>query len=214
MTDKLTVYKLALSHLEERTISGLSDSGSPRRVLDEFWDTTARYCLERKLWNFAYRAVQMEASTSIDPAFGYSFAFRIPDDWLRTRVLSAAPGFNPPLLQYVEESGYWYANVAPLFVQYNSFHENYGMNLGEWPELFTDFVSLRLAEKACRRITGKGDLLEGSTGLIRRAEKACRLASGMLAMNDPVGFLPTGAWVRSRRGFGSVRGDEPGGGLL
>ena len=219
MADKLALYNEALGHLQEGAIRSLTENREPRRVLDTFWSGAVAYCLERYLWNFAYRTVSIDASTTIAPAFGYLFAFKIPDDWIRTRRLSATPTFMPPLLQVAEEAGYWYANVSTLYVQYNSSDPLYGMDLGKWPATFADFVALRLARQAAPRIPAKAELLAGPDGLIKREEKAAKVAGAICAMNEAVGTLPTSGWVGARRGFApnmpGPGGDEPtGGGLV
>jgi hypothetical protein len=218
MTDKLTLYNLALGHLAEGRLKSLTENREPRRVLDDYWDQEVAYCLERKLWNFAYRAVQIDASNTVTPGFGFLFAFVIPDDWIRTRSFSAVPTFDPPLIQMKEEAGYWYTNITPVFVQYNSNDPLYGMNLGEWPATFTDYVALRLALRTCKRITGKAELLDGPTGLVAQEKRAATVAAANCAMNDPVGFAPMSSWVRSRRGFAvglpGPGGDSPTGGSL
>lgn len=219
MTDQLTLYNNALlNHLGERRLASINENREPARVLNDIWNDVVNYALERKFWNFAYRAVSIDASTTVQPAFGYLYAFKIPDDWVRTRRLSAVPTFDPPLVQVSEEAGYWYTNVTPIFVEYNSDANLYGMNVGKWPQSFADYVELRLAVKGCRRITGSDDLLKGPDGLLKREEKAYKIAAANCAMNEAIGFAPASTWVRSRRGFmvdmPGPGGDDPTGGAL
>jgi hypothetical protein len=214
MADRLSLYNQALGRLEQRRLASLAEQREPRRVLDDYWDQEVAYCLERELWNFSYRAVQMDALTATVPTFGYLYAFSIPDDWIRTRKLSAVPTFNPPLLQVAEEAGYWYTNLTPIFVQYNSNDPDYGMNLGAWPASFTDYVAARLARQACKRITGSSELLAGPEGLIKQEDRARRVAAANCAMNEAVGFAPMSGWVRARRGVVTTGGDDPSGGQL
>lgn len=214
MTDKLTLYNGALGHLQEARLGSLTEAREPRRVLDAEYDGVVAYCLERKLWNFAYRTVSIDASDTVTPAFGYAYAFTIPDDWIRTRAISSSESLQPPLLDFKEEAGYWFANVTPLYVQYNSSDVLYGMNLGAWPQSFADYVELRLAMKTCKRITGKSTLLEGPQGIIKQEDKAMKVAAANCAMNDAVGFAPAGSWVRSRIGGFGAGGDNPGSRLI
>lgn len=217
MTDKLTLYNLALGHLMERRIVSLQEQREPRRVLDDFWGSVTGYCLERKMWNFMLRTVSIDASSTVTPAFGFLSAFKIPDDWIRTLWVSTTPMMQPPLNDFKEETGYWYANVTPLFITYSSDDPLYGMNLGAWPSSFEDYVSLRLASQGCGRITGKSDLLQGAQGLLKREEKAYKIAAANCAMNDAVGFAPVSSWVRARRNFANTPmpgGDNPGSSLL
>jgi hypothetical protein len=211
VTDKLTLYNLALGLLNERKLVSLNQQVEARRVLDDFFPSVQQYCLERKLWNFLLRTVHIDASTTITPAFGFGFAFTIPDDWVRTLMVSAHPSLRPPLNNYQEETGFWYANETPLFIKYSSKDPLYGLDLGAWPASFEDYVSLRLAAKACGRITGKSELLPGKDGLLQREKDAYKVCSANCAMNGAVGFAPVSSWIRSRSG---PPGDYPEGSLL
>ncbi len=200
MADKLTIYNTALGHLGERRIASLTEPSENRRVLDDFYATVPQYCLEQGLFRFAKRVVQIDASDSQTPAFGYNNVFQIPDDWIRTVVISTGPELDPPLLEYTEVSGYWYAQATPLYVSYISSDPSYGMNLGTWPMAFTDYVAKRLARQACVRVTGKTDKLVGPNGLIVQENAARRVSKANDAMNDPHGLPPVPYWVRARRG--------------
>lgn len=200
MTDKLSLYNEALGFLEERHLASLSENREPRRVLDDYWNSVPLYCLEQGLFRFAKRVVSIDASTTVTPAFGFNNAFRIPDDWIRTVVVSTSPDLDPPLLQYNEETGYWFANATPLYVSYVSSDPLYGMNLGAWPQAFADYVALRLARKAAKRITGSAELLAGPGGLINQEDRARRITKANDAMNDPPGMPPVPFWARARRG--------------
>jgi len=197
MANKLGVYNKALVHIEERTLASLAEQREPRRVFDALWDDVVAYCLSQGLFRFAKRVVLIEASDSIVPSFGYTCAFTIPDDWVRTVVISAAPQLDPPLLQYSEETGYWFANATPLYVSYISNDAKVGLDLSNWPATFTEYVAYRLAAQSARRLTGKKDLADD---LDAKEIKAKRNTKGIDAMNDPPGLPPVPYLVRSRRG--------------
>lgn len=197
MADKLSSYRMALTHLGERGLATLTEQREPRRVLDEIWDPVVAFCLAQGLWRFAKRVVQIDASTTVTPGFGWNDAFKIPDDWVRTVMVSTAPQLDPPLLQYAEEAGYLYANATPLFVSYVSNDPLYGMDLGKWPVNFTSYVEYRLAKVACQRLPGKKDLFDD---LAAQEKRARREAKGIDAMNDPPGLPPVPFLVRARRG--------------
>jgi hypothetical protein len=216
MSDKLSIYNVTLGHLEEGSLASLSEGVEKRRVLDSFWSHVVGLCLEKTFWKFAKRTVSIDASSTTEPAFGFSQAFKIPDDWIRTDEMSAFEQLSPPLIDVRQEAGYWYANVTPLFISYVSSDPLYGLNIGIWPATFVDYVAFELACKACKRITKKSDLLEGPRGLLVQARAAMREAKGNDAQNDPIRFPPIGSWVSSRRGFrvgrgASGSGDDPGG---
>jgi hypothetical protein len=217
MTDRLTLYNLALGHLRERRLASLSENREPRRVLDDFWTSNLNYCLERKLWNFAFRAIEIDASTTVTPTFGFTYAFTIPNDWIRTVIVSADPSGSVPLLNYKEEAGYWFANITPLYIVFTSNDPLYGLNLGAWPASMEDYVAKRLAEQGCGRITGSDDLLKGPDGLSRKVKDAYKICSANCSMNNAPAYLPEGTWSKARRGYMTrigTAGDNPGGGLM
>lgn len=201
MTDQLSLYNLALLHLGERRIASLNENREPRRVLDDLWPTVRQLCLEEAQWNFFLRTIQIDASGTLTPSFGWKYAFTIPTDWLRTKLVSTVETMTPPLLDFAEETGYWYANFTPLFVSYVSNDALYGQNLGAWTANFTAYVALQLAEYACHRIPGKTELLEGKNGISGRLNKARIKAKSNDAMDTGPREMPTGTWARSRRGF-------------
>ena len=201
MTDKLTLYNLSLQHLGMRRIASLSEPNEPRRALDDNWSHCVAYCQEQGLWAFMVRSVQQDASSTIEPYFGFEYAFKLAGDWVRTVLVSTSPTLDPPLTQYREEAGYLYANFTPSYIAYVSNDPLYGYNLGAWPEVFTEFVAIALARMSCRRITGSAELVNGPDGL-KAMEKRARIdARSKDAMNLPPGFMPQSTWVRARRGF-------------
>src|SRR5262245_6744371 len=143
MTSKLAVFNEALRLMGERRLTSVTEGRDARYHLDDAWTTSLDYCLEQGFWNFAMRAVQIDASTSLEPQFGYSFAFDKPDDWVRTFVVSANETFNPPLLRYNDEAGIWYADCNLLYVRYVSNAATYGADIGSWPGTFSYYVSAR-----------------------------------------------------------------------
>jgi hypothetical protein len=105
---------------------------------------------------------------------------------------------SPPLLDYVDEPNYWFANPDPLYIRYISNSTSYGMDLSIWPETFANYVATRLAVKTCKRVTGAAP----SADLKHDEIRALAEARSKDAMDEPPGFPPRGTWTSSRR-FGS-----------
>lgn len=194
MTSKLDLYNQALLILGERRLASLGEAREPRRALDDAWESSLRFCLEQGFWNFAMRAIEAQASASVVPTFGYAHAFTKPNDWIRSYQVSASETFDPPLLNFVDEPNYWYADSDPLYVRYVSDDTVYGRDMSIWPETFTDYVAHHLALRTSSRITGNAadDALRAAT---RRARADARSKD---AMNEPTRFPPAGTWVTSR----------------
>ena len=197
MATKLGLYNASLRELGERKLSGLTEAREPRRVLDDIYDATLLYCLEQGAWNFAVRTVEIEPDAGVSTDFGYAYAFTKPTDWLRTIGLSGDEYLKDPLLEYVDEKGYWFTDITPLYVRYVSDDASYGLDLTAWPESFTRFVELTLAYRAALGVTGSESTRERCEADMRKAEK---IAKARDAMNDPPAFMPAGSWSRARTG--------------
>lgn len=141
MATQLSIYNGALRILGERKLASLSENREPRRLLDAAWGAGAsegqiRLCLEMGQWTFATRTVMIDYSPSVDPPFGYRYAFDHPDDLIRTVGVFCDEYCTQPLLQYATERGYWYASQQSIYVQYVSSHASYGGDTSQWTEIF------------------------------------------------------------------------------
>jgi len=205
VASKLEVYQDALLALGQERLASLAEAGTARYALDDAYDKALKYCLEQGFWNFAMRAVQIDSSASVGPFFGYNYAFLKPTDFIRLYGLCADATMMIPMLRFVDEAGYWYADSDPLYVKYVSDDTAYGLDLSRWPETFADYVALRLAVRTCKRITGSAP----DDTLLKAEKKALSDARSKDAMNEPPGFPPRGTWVTSRmsgRNNGTNRG--------
>lgn len=196
MASKLSIYSGALRALGERRLSSLTEDRASRRELDDAYDDVVANCLESGYWNFAMRTVELEASPDLAPEFGFTYTYEKPTDWVRTYRMSANERFAPPLDEYHDEAGYWFADVEPLYLRYVSNDVEF-LDPAAWPRSFVTFVELSLAKAICLNITGSGSTKEE---IARDLKKAKADAVAKDAMNQSVEYPPTGTWVSSRDG--------------
>ncbi len=200
MSDKLSIFNTALGYLRERKIASLSESSEARRVMDTYWTDAVAYCLEQGYWKFALKTEQIYSNSGYSQPFGYTYQFTIPTDWVRTYQMSASDIFVTSLTdeQCIEEAGYWYAYVDPIYVRYISNASDYGNNISLWSASFADYVASRLAKQAAPRLTDNGDLIKWTED----QEKKARIrAKANDAMNGNPAFAHIGSWAKSRRGM-------------
>lgn len=195
MVDKLAVYRNALLFLDERKIASLADASEARRVLDDAWDNAVDYCLQQGIWNFAIRTVQMDSSASVEPAFGYTFAFSKPSDIIRLYQMGSEDTFAVPFDDFRDEAGYWYCNIDPMWARYVSNDTAYGMDVSLWSPAFAEYVACRLAWRTCGRITGSDSKVEF---LAKQEKRLKQDAASKDAMDEGPIKPPAGTWVRSR----------------
>jgi len=201
---QLGLYNEALRLLGERRLASLTENREPRRVLDDIWaDGAIDYCLEQGLWNFAMRAIEIDPSASV-PNFGYANAFDKPNDHIRTAGVAEDEFFNTPLTRVMEEVGFWFADIEPLYIRYISNAAAYGNDLTRWPSTFTRYVAAYLASEAVLTLTQSTDKQKIIMAIM---QQRLRDAKSKDAMADATAFMPQGGWSSARGGgHGKDRG--------
>ena len=207
MTTRLELYNHALLICGERFLASLTEDREPRHLLDHVWDNDGvKKCLEAGQWKFAMRAVRLDYDPAIDPDFGYRRAFSKPTDWCATAGVCTDEYFRVPLLQYVEETGYWFCDQDEIYVRYVSNDSAFGGDLSAWPARFEDYVAAFFASKIILKLTSDenkirmilgNDLTGNKDGLLYSAIKR---AKSLDAMAGPTTFPAQGGWTSARMG--------------
>jgi hypothetical protein len=148
------------------------------------------------------RTIQIDYDTSIQPGFGYHYAFQKPTDWVLTSALCVDEFFTTPLTRYVDETGFWYADLTTVFVRYVSNDANYGGDMSKWTESFREYVEAHFASKIILKLSNSDEELKR----IEDKTKELRLkAKSNSAMADPTSFPARGNWSNSRTRFPNRR---------
>lgn len=199
MTDKLSLYNGALVVLGERKLADLTENREPRYRLDDVWDNDLiDRVLKMGQWKFAKRTVELQASPSVTPSFGYQYAFDRPSDFIRTIAVCHDEYFNMPITRYENEASWWFCDQETIYVAYVSNDTQWGSDFTLWPPNFTEMVEHYLAMKAGPRIKG----VDISSKTLAQWWKHWLLeAKATDAMESPAKFPPKGGWSRSRQGF-------------
>lgn len=198
MADKLSVYNRALQHLGEARLAALTDLRSGRRELDAAWDEALKFMLEQGMWNFGSRAVSLSPDTTVTPQFGYTYAFILPDDWVRTVKISDNERFNPTLPDFEMYQGYILADVTIVYLLYVSKGLAYGADPGKWNPAFAEGLAMELAYRTGATIAGKTQA--ELNDMKKHAAGAETDARGKDAVNQAMSRLPPGRLSRSRAG--------------
>lgn len=195
---QLDLYNNALRMCGERTLASLTENREPRRLLDAVWaDNLIDTMLEEGQWIFATRAVSLTYSPSVEPAYGYSYAFNQPTDMIRVTGVYEDDKFNFPLNQYMDVGGYWFSDFDTIYIKYVSNDPAYGGDLSLWTNRFQKFVSAYMALEIAPRLTQAENRI---TALQKEYTKRRTEARSLEAMKEPTKKLPDGSWVRSRWG--------------
>ena len=202
MTDQLSLYNGSLRLCKERKLVSLSENREPRRLLDAAWgdgqtNGAVKYCLEMGQWTFATRTVQIDYSPSVEPPFGYRYAFDQPEDLVKVTGVFTEEMSRLPLTDYADERHFWFAHLETIYVSYVSNSVEYGTDMSLWPEVFAKLVEAYLANEIVGNLT-QG---ENAKAMVEKKWKEAKLqARSFNAMSRPTVFPPEGSWVGSRRG--------------
>lgn len=206
MATKLGVYNKALIALGDAVpLASLSENRLARRVLDQIWDNgVVNYCLEQGFWSFATRSIKITKSTTIIPSFEWKYAFELPNDFCSLNGIWTNEKFTAILENYNIEAGVIYSDFDTIYIKYVSNASNYGNNLARWTEVFSDWVSLRMAFEAQPLITNN---LNTDANLDKAQQVAKLHALNLDKRNKAKDKIPPGAWVGARlygfnRGYG------------
>lgn len=198
MTDRLAIYNGALLMLGEQRLGSLTEDREPRYALDLVWnDGGVAACLSEGQWKFAMRTALMTYNPAIEPPFGYRRGFDKPDDWVTTSSVCSDEFFNTPLLRYSDEAGVWYADLDDIYVRYISNDASYGMDLGNWPSSFAEYVKGYFALRTVRAISSDAERWKE---VMVEMERRKITAKNRDAQADPTRFAAESGWQRARRG--------------
>ena len=213
MTDRLKIYNGALMILGERDLASLTEERESRRKLDQVWnDGGVRRMLEMAQWKFAMRASRVDYDAGVSPEWGFRRAFAKGDDWVVTSAVCQDELYRVPLVRYLDEIGYWWADLDTIYVRYVSDGAQYGGDLSRWPSTFTDAVKGYFAQRIVASVQGAS---EGKIDQVEKAaERLLRTAKNKDAMAGPQQFVAPGTWVQSRSGGYGTKGPFGDGGSV
>lgn len=206
-TSRLEIYNMALTICGERILASLTEDREPRHLLDLVWDNDGvDACLEMGQWKFAMRSVRIDYDTDVTPEYGYQRAFSKPDDWIVTSAFCSDEYFTTPVTRYVDEAGYWFADIDEIYLKYVSNDTSFGNDLSLWPASFAQYVAAYFASQIILKLTADEKKRDG---VMKWEERKLKTAKSKDAMAGPQQFPAPGNWVGSRgRRTGRDRGNR------
>ena len=204
---RLALYNVACLAVGERPLDTLSESNEIRRKLDEVYTRglgAIRFFMEQGHWNFAMRAVRIDADSAAEPEFGFTEAFSKPSDFCKLNMISADEYFSIPLGSFEDEGAYWYANADPIYVRYVSDDEDWGGDFSKWTESFAMWAGTWMGLQIAPSLTSDLDLER----LEKRTRRLLVEARSNDATGEPVRYPPLSSWASSRLGGRAGRRDR------
>lgn len=198
MATKIELYNQALSHLSTERLdptNGLSEERKERYELDSVYEKSRLLLLEEGLWKFAIRSSQLTYDPDLEQNYGLQYAFAIPDDFVRLAAFCDDPYFKHEVEDYVEENGIWYTSVDTIYIRYVSKGEDYGLNLGLYPENYCVALTAEMALRSALPISKDRGT---RNDLIRIKTEALAKSRRLDALDERIKRAPPGRWVSSR----------------
>lgn len=193
----LALYNQALRMVGEGKLSALTDNRPERYALDSIWDEDPiKQTLEEAQWTFAIRSLEWNYDPSIEPDFGYKYAFTKPSNYVRSAAICSDEFYNEPITAFADENNFWFCEYETIYIKYVSDGDQYGRDYSLWTELFRNCVATKMASELAISLTKSQGMAEA---LEKKHKKYIKEAKSLDAMNQPTRFMPPGNWTRSRR---------------
>lgn len=183
VSSKVDVCNLALSLLNVAPISSIDNPETDTEELCALWyDQTRKEALRRHSWNFAIKRKVLAANNEA-PAFGYSKAFNLPDDYIRLIQVTETDGYlDSPLAatRYAVEDGklligqYADSSGSSLRLVYVSDFKT----VAQMDASFIDYLAVLLAQKIAYQVTQSNTTIERCDALMEKAESRARSMDG------------------------------------
>ena len=158
--------------------------------------------MEDTAWTFGITSSHIEYNPSIEPVWGYQFAFDKPDNMLRLDGIWSDEYFNNPLKEYEDEGDIWMTSVSEIYVKYVD--NDFVANPAVWPNYFSRLISAKIAYDI---VMGVDPTKVDHALTVYEDRKSSAMSND--AMASPPRLLTAGNWLRSRnssrnysRGYG------------
>lgn len=165
----------------------LDDVNKEARLCRNTYDVARRAVLQRHPWKFSIQRVLWDQNTSIVPAFEYTAAYPVPDDYIR--LVSINDTYNGP---WVREGRYILINGSgQLRVRYVRDEQTVEL----FDPLFIDALIAELAARIVYPLTQSNDRLEA---IVEAAKTALKHAKRADAIEQSVIGIEANTFVDSR----------------
>lgn len=196
MASAVSICNNALVKVGATRIIALSDDTKQARTLAAIFDVKRDAELAANPWTFAIKRALLPAS-STPPAFGWSFAYPLPADYLALVEVGqdwAFYGGDADVFTIETDANGSLAiltdQAAPLQVRYISRVTNAGL----FPPLFVEAFACRLAAEICEDLTQSTSKREAAWA---ERKQALREARRVNAIEQPPRANPPNSWERA-----------------
>ena len=187
----LPIYNDALSILGQTRIVDINDDSNRRSVLDTVLDNEiVEFVLEDIGWHWAITSDKITYNPSLDPEWGYQYAFDKPAKMHRFDGIWYDEYFSTPVKYYTDENDTIFCDAQELYVKYVS--SDYLVNVSLWKPHFKRLVAAYMAKEAAPNLAPE-KYNDAEEELKDRNSKS----KSIDAMQSPPQVLTRGSWARA-----------------
>ena len=159
-TTRVEICNAALNLIGDKSITSFDENSPTAERCRKIYDITRKSVLRDHPWSCAKKRVILAPVTTY-PAFGYSHAFPLPRDFLRL--------VDANKCKYEIEDRHILANAEQINLIYVYDNDNEDT----WDSLLVEAMSLKMASRLCKAITGSDSSAESAKAeylyLLKRA---------------------------------------------
>jgi len=161
-TTDVQICNLALDRIGQRPISSILTPQTPNEdVCARHYDTTRRELLRRYIFNFAKKYDNITKSPTVVPVFGYSLAFKLPNNFIRLLALGDVTlNADTPKEFYDISDGFIFTNQQDLTDTINILYVFDAVTVIKFDALFLRLLTLHLAANMAYKFSLKNSLIE------------------------------------------------------
>lgn len=161
-TTAVDICNLALDRLGQRSIASIT---SPTSELEEIcarnYDATLLEMLRRYIFNFSKKYALLTVTGAKVPAFGYTSAYALPNDFVRLLTLGDHTiGDDTPSDLYDLSEGYIFTDDADAGSLKITYIHSSSTIISKWDPLFIRLMVLHLAAAIAFKLSLKNSLIQ------------------------------------------------------
>jgi len=206
-TTAVDICNLALDRLGQRSISSITaPTTEAEEICARHWDATRLEVLRRYVFNFSKKYVELSVSGSKFPAFGYTSAYALPNDFVRLLALGDTTiNDDTPAGLYDLSEGYIFTDVTDADVLKMLYVYDAKDIIAKWDGLFVRLLVLHLAANMAYKFSVKNSLI---TAIREDAADAALAAAAVAGQEKPPRRIQRSKFRSVRNGGRGRRGDN------
>lgn len=203
-TSKVEVCQLAVDLLGGDDISSIDQPLTDQEKICARWYDSVREALLRAYaWNFAVKFIILTVDPAVTPAYRYSSAFSLPNDWLR--ILQVGDQEATGIETNFDISGRFIftgvTGASPTELKLKYIRDE--QIIRNFDALFIELLSHRLAKRISYKFTLKNSVVKRIDDELKLLELQAAAVDGQ---ERPPRRIQRSRWVQSRRRITNVAG--------